>query len=477
MDMETTGWSAGARDLSLRRSALFLLMTPFLFLLIWSGSLAAQEFERLPFFLDTASFQALGDTGKSYVEMYILLSSKSLKFQEEGGEHKAYLEVQGTIRDREGQEKWRRQWRKEILVSKAEGLERGSSILDIAGLILEPDFYTLRVDLKDELSGDTGSVTGRLDVLSFPSDTLFISEVELALDITASQEEGDFVKSGIRVLPNPARIYGPKAPVLYFYVEIYGLLLGVGLDSTYTIQQEVLTLSGNSVKEYEPKSKRKPGRTCVEVGGINVLGLAPDTYIFRIRVRDNASGGEIYSQRWFRVTSPAEEISSAPPVSIVLTPEEAEHQHNLIKYVATKQELNVYKELNLEGKARFLEDFWSSRDPNWGTPQNEFQEEHLRRWDYASRQFSQFELNDGWKSDQGRVYIIYGPPDDIERHSSDVSSVAWESWHYFSLEGGIMFIFADLGGFDNFVLLHSDARNEFHDRSWRQKIRRTPYAP
>ncbi|KPL18043.1 MAG: hypothetical protein AMJ92_09835 [candidate division Zixibacteria bacterium SM23_81] len=475
--METIGWSAGVRDLSLWRSAFFLLMTPFLFLLIWSGSLAAQEVARLPFFLDTASFQALGDTGKSYVELYILLSSKSLKFQEEGGEHKAYLEVKGSIQDSEGEEKWSKQWHKEILVSTAEGLERGSSILDIAGFILEPDFYTLRVDLKDELSGDTGSVTGKLDVLAFPLDTLFISEVELALDIKASQEEGDFVKNGIRVLPNPARIYGPKAPVLYFYVEIYGLLLGAGLDSTYTIQQKVLTLSGDPVKEYEPKDKRKPGRTCVEVGGINVLGLAPDTYIFRIRVRDNASGGELYSQRWFRVTSPTGEISSAPPVSIVLTPEEAEHQHNLIKYVATKQELDAYKELNLEGKARFLEDFWSSRDPNLGTPHNEFLQEHLRRWDYASRQFSQFELNDGWKSDQGRVYIIYGPPDDIERHPSDVSSVAWESWNYYSLEGGIQFIFADLGGFDNFVLLHSNARNEFHDRGWRQKIHRTPYAP
>jgi GWxTD domain-containing protein len=416
----------------------------------------------------------MGDSGKSYVELYILLSSRSLEFREEGGEYWANLGVKAAIGNEEGGEEWGKEWRKKILVSSQESLEKGSSILDIAGLIAEPSFYDLRVDLKDEFSGDTGFVAGELYVPGFLTDTLSISQVELALEIAPSQEKGDFVKNGLRVLPNPSRVYGPKAPILYYYVEVYNLILGANFDSTYTIQQEILNLDGEVVKQYEPKTKGKPGGSSVEVGGINVVGLAPETYMLHINIRDNASGAEVSSQRWFQVSAPEMEVK-APPLEIVaLTPEEAEYHENLIRYIANKRELDTYKDLTLEGKARFLDDFWRQRDADPGTVENEFKEEHLRRWNFANQQYSKFQPNDGWKSDRGRVYIVYGPPDDIERHPNDLSTAAWEQWNYYSLEGGIYFIFADLSGFDHFVLLHSTARNELQDRTWQQKIFHTP---
>ena len=144
----------------------------------------------------------------------------------------------------------------------------------------------------------------------------------------------------------------------------------------------------------------------------------------------------------------------------------------MINYIATKRERDAYKDLSLEGKARFLEDFWRIRDPDPGTSENEFQKEHLRRWNYALQQFSRFKLDDGWKTDQGRVYILYGPPDDIERFPSDISTLAWERWHYYSLEGGVGFIFGDLGGFDNFILIHSTARGECRDPHWPERLTR-----
>jgi GWxTD domain-containing protein len=473
MDLETIGWFDGNKGSTLGRVFFVLALTSML-LLPWLGSSEAKAGGSLPFFVDTATFQALGDSGKSYVELYILLSSKSLDFREEGGEYWAHLGLKAAIRNDQGQDAWSRQWRKKVLVSSQESLEKGSSILDIAGLITEPDFYELRVDLQDEFSGDTGFVAGELYVPGFLPDTLSISQVELALEITPSQEEGDFVKNGLRVLPNPSRVYGPKAPILYYYLEIYDLVLEPDLDSTYTIQQEIMNLSGELVKRYDPKIERKPGRSSVEVGGINVVGLAPEAYIFRIRVRDNASGAEVYSQRWFQVSTPDMKVEVLPIEIVALTPEEAEFNENLIRYIASKRELDVYKDLNLKGKARFLDDFWRWRDPDPSTAENEFKEEHLRRWDYASQQFSKFQLDDGWKADQGRVYIVYGPPDDIERHPSDLSTAAWEQWNYYSLEGGVYFVFADLSGFDHFVLLHSTARNELQDWRWRQKIFHTP---
>lgn len=470
MDMENISWLAGIR--LLRRVCFFVLIVPFLAPMFWRGSSLAEAGGGLPFFVDTSVFQALEDSTRSYVELYILLSSRSLEFQEQGEEFGARVSIRASVVDSAGEKKWDGQWRKEILVASEEDLERGSSILDIAGLMVEPASYTLSVSLRDELSGDSSSVTGELYVPEIPADTLSISQVEMAMEITASQEEGDFVKNGLQILPNPTRIYGYKAPILYFYVEIYDLRFGVDLDSTYTIQQKIFNTSNELVKEYTPKTQNKPGRTCVEVGGINVLGLEPETYILRIMVRDNANGAEVFSQRWFRVTSPQEEGPASSPESIALTPEEAEHYGNVIKYIADKRELDTYRNLGLEAKARFLDDFWQRRDPDPATAANEFREEHIRRWDYANRQFSKFQQSDGWKSDRGRVYIVYGPPDDIERHPSDFSSAAWEQWFYYSLEGGVHFVFADLSGFDNFVLLHSNARNELRDWNWQDKVYR-----
>jgi GWxTD domain-containing protein len=137
----------------------------------------------------------------------------------------------------------------------------------------------------------------------------------------------------------------------------------------------------------------------------------------------------------------------------------------------------VYRNLELTGKARFLEDFWRSRDPDPSTALNEFQREHLRRWNFTNQQFSRFRNDDGWKTDRGRVYIIWGPPDDIERHPADISNVAWERWHYYSLEGGIEFIFADLSGFENYVQVHSTAKGEYRDPNWLERMAHMPMGP
>ncbi len=472
MDMENTNWSIGSEGLYLRPACFGLALAAFLVLLTGFGSVTAQEAGGIPFFVDTAGFKTLTDPGMSYMEIYILLSSKSLEFKQEEENYRAHLGIEAVVQGIDGTEKWSRRWHKEIFISSTDNLEQGYSILDIVGLILEPDFYSLRVGLRDELSGDTGFVAGELYVPAFPPDTLSMSQLELALEVTTSKKEGDFVKNGLYVLPNPIRTYGPKTPILYYYVEIYDFLLGTGLDSTYTIQQEILTTFGDLVKSYEPKTKIKPGQTCVEVGGINVVGLNPETYLCRIKVRDNASGMEVYNQRWFRVSSPGGDMSQSSPVYVALTLEEAEYQQNLINYIATKRELDAYKDLSLEGKARFLEDFWRIRDPDPSTSENEFQKEYLRRWSYANQRFSRFKLDDGWKTDQGRVYILYGPPDDIERFPSDISTLAWERWHYYSLEGGVGFIFGDLGGFDNFILIHSTARGECRDPHWPERLAR-----
>ena len=69
-----------------------------------------------------------------------------------------------------------------------------------------------------------------------------------------------------------------------------------------------------------------------------------------------------------------------------------------------------------EEREQFIEQFWLRRDPTPDTEENEFKEEHYRRIAYANEHYASG--IPGWKTDRGRIYIIYGPADEIESHPS-----------------------------------------------------------
>jgi GWxTD domain-containing protein len=102
-----------------------------------------------------------------------------------------------------------------------------------------------------------------------------------------------------------------------------------------------------------------------------------------------------------------------------------------VAYIITDAERSAFKNLQSnEEWEHFIEQFWARRDPTPGTPENEFKEEHYRRIAYANQHFASAIA--GWKTDRGRIYITYGPPDEKEVHPSgnQASPVPFEQWLY-----------------------------------------------
>src|SRR6266704_3667667 len=88
-----------------------------------------------------------------------------------------------------------------------------------------------------------------------------------------------------------------------------------------------------------------------------------------------------------------------------------------VSYIITDEERSAFKRLqNDEEREQFIENFWLRRDPTPDTIENEFKEEHYRRIAYTNEQFASG--IPGWKTDRGRIYITYGPPDEKETHPS-----------------------------------------------------------
>ena len=112
-------------------------------------------------------------------------------------------------------------------------------------------------------------------------------------------------------------------------------------------------------------------------------------------------------------------------------------------WIITDEERAAFKLLqNDEERDTFIEAFWARRNPTPDSFDNAYKDEHYRRIVYANDHYGTG--IPGWKSDRGRLYIMYGPPDEIESYSTrtqdktpgvDPSSYPLEVWHYRYLEG------------------------------------------
>lgn len=118
-----------------------------------------------------------------------------------------------------------------------------------------------------------------------------------------------------------------------------------------------------------------------------------------------------------------------------------------VRYIISDEERSAFKQLsNDEERDNFIEAFWARRDPTPDTVENEFKEEHYARIAYANEHFPAG--IPGWRTDRGRMYIMYGKPDEIESHPSggsyerpmeegggETSTYPFETWRYRYLEG------------------------------------------
>ncbi|MGA7139901.1 MAG: GWxTD domain-containing protein [Terriglobales bacterium] len=118
-----------------------------------------------------------------------------------------------------------------------------------------------------------------------------------------------------------------------------------------------------------------------------------------------------------------------------------------VRWIITDEERSAFMQLsNDEERDQFIEAFWQRRDPTPDTEENEFKEEHYRRIAYANEHYAAG--IPGWKSDRGRIYIVFGPADEIESHPSggtyerpmeegggETSTFPFEQWRYRYIEG------------------------------------------
>jgi GWxTD domain-containing protein len=459
------------------------IFMPWLFLSILSvGMLNSELFAQqksLNFDLALATFR--GNEQFSFVETYLSVPVRYLTFSPEGKAYKIGFSVE--IRISKGDSVVFNQRFSHVFSSEFDSTNNPNQVLPaVKRIFLAPDTYAFFIKVADLHSEKNGAVTFSAPIRAITPDTLQLSDIELAVTINRDSVDSQFLKNGYRVLPNPGSLYGSGLPIMFYYAEIYNLsFTGAGDTTSYLVHSRILDGQKQIVKQNPPKTKKKRGNSAVELGRINTASLHSGSYVLELEVIDLATKQKSQEQKKIFIYQPEdvdqrnlasgsgssqETVAELFPDSRYdgMTEAQIDKEIETTKYIITKEEKNTYKKLDLVGKRQFLKEFWVKRDEDPSTRKNEYREKYLASVEYANKNFGGFQ--DGWKSDRGRILLLYGEPDEIERSPFSSETKPYQIWKYYSIQGGVEFIFADKRSFGNFELVHSSARGELNDPSW-----------
>ncbi len=117
-------------------------------------------------------------------------------------------------------------------------------------------------------------------------------------------------------------------------------------------------------------------------------------------------------------------------------------------YIASQDEIRRLKRTVRVDRQSAWREFWRDKDPNPSTTVNEREQEYFSRIEYCEQNFSRGDL--GYRSDRGKIYVLYGPPDQVESRPFEIDRPAEEIWYYY--QRNLTFTFVDRFGSGEFVL-------------------------
>ncbi len=461
--------------------------------LILSAGLSAQDFEMpasretIASWLDYASYRIDNNLDFALVEFYYGLLRHDLTFEDLDSIYEAtayvWLEIfneNGVVIDTLYKKIGTR-------VDDPTKLSKtGFRILDALQALMKPGDYSVRLTVEDANSQVDGQpFTGKyaerqikISVPDYSQQKLMVSDIELAYNITMLSKEdtltGDPLDKSFRhVVPNPSGIFINTDSLMYFYAEIYNLKFGKTMNREYHVSYRIEDGLKNVIADYGSRQYFKPGSSAVVSSAIDVSDLPEGSFNFILEVKDAEDEAIARSQKPFELLYHTYEL--APAVAEEnFTQEDAEMMSKVIHYYANPTEKKQYESADLQGKKEVLKRFWSTRDPLPETRLNEFKEEVFRRFAYANQKYSVnlIDKSDGWKTDRGRIYMIYGEPDEIEYYPSSAELEPFERWSYYNhpRQGSIFFIFVDETGYGDYRLKHSNAKGEVTDYEWERRL-------
>ncbi len=288
-------------------------------------------------------------------------------------------------------------------------------------LALVPGKYFIILKLYDYNTDHTSSREITHTFKDFLQSPLTISDVLLYDESDTSGVPVDMLKSGANTLLADFFVTMKDIPERFsLHVIAKSVESPTSIDTTLEIRQ------GQNVQSYKLP--------------IETLKLAPGTYQLKLTV--NKGKAESSSQATFRILR-----SSVPRVEA-----ELDQEIEPLIYITTPSEIATLKEGTFKERTEKFLDFWLRRADNNKEAAEAMRAEFYKRVDYANLHLSGG-FSKGWQSDRGRIYIVYGQPDQVETHNEDFTTAPYQIWYYYDLK--LEFVFLDEFGTGDYRLVQS----------------------
>jgi len=449
-----------------------------LVLFLTLSSLAAQQLRPS---VDWAVFDY--DAENVYLEIYYSFLQSDLCF-EKAGDQLHGLTLGQFLVNRGEETVVSHAWKSETFVADSAALKQSKSIIDRIGLAVPIGEYRCQFFIQDLVHPqNSDTVSWAIDLSRPAAGVAHFSDIQLASTIRRAgdaDKSSPFYKNSLFVEPNPTAMFSYEHPALFFYVEAYDLPVD-RLPEGYLLKYYVINSDGaipDGVKAKVVK-KKQALTSSVEFGMLNVGNLKTGAYTFKVEIQDTErqliaeqskkfyvlQKEDLQNQQAVRQNTPYESS-----VFVSMDSADVEKEFLMVFYLLSKEEQTIHKELHdLQAKRHFLYNFWKNKYPDINVNVNPMRAEYYRRARHADDRFAAFKL-EGWLTERGRVYMVYGEPDDVDRHPNEPNTYDHEIWFYNSLQNGVRFVFVDYEGHGNYRLIHSDLLGEIQDRNYKQLL-------
>ncbi|MBL7111352.1 MAG: GWxTD domain-containing protein [Bacteroidales bacterium] len=442
----------------------------------YGAGLLAQELTTIGSFvlnLDYARFR--NDDQSGYLEIYYGFYPRLLTYHWSEGQYKAGVQIWTRLRNNETRA-FAVNERALLQVAATDTNEASFRypFITQAGYLIPLGDYTLEVVAADSLAPSRrDNINLTITINTYPG-RVGCSDLELCSTIKSSQQKDDpFFKNSLEVVPNPTLVFGITTnPVIFNYLELYNL----NPEETYRVKILIINSDGNIARE-SSKTRKYGVRNAIEVGTTNVTSILSGKYLFRHLLFDHSSRELGRTEKTFFVYNPHLQAPSLTRPSFQsielagLSEELLSAEFRQAQYIASDRDIKLFAQLDSEaGKREFLAKFWVDVESGRFDLPPIKRAQHLQRVIVANERYRSMG-KEGWRTDRGRVYVLYGEPDEIDRYPSLGESKPYEIWRYHRIENGVEFVFVDRLGYGDYELVHSTKRDELRDDQWQRFLR------
>ncbi len=432
-------------------------------------------------YLAYASFSVPGATPT--LETYLAVDGKSVVFKEtEPGHFRSSIQITLMFKQADTISSFAKYELLSPVTTDTSVINFG--FIDFQRYALTQGEYDMEIIISDlnNLDQPPFSTNETLQIY-FPENQMSFSGIQWVERYEKSEKPSVITKNGMDIVPHVFSFFPSDTKKLTYYTELYNTLAQFGKDSKFLLNSYIRSYESGIVMQGKLTSKRMETKEVnVILQSFDIADLPSGNYELVVEARDRDNKVICQNTSFFQRSNPGMQhaIEDLSALNIEKT-----FASKIVKIDTLRENLlsleplsteferdyvfNLVKTDDLLTMQRYLYNFWYKRNisqPEAAWNDYNFQ---VKRADFsfATR------TKKGYQTDRGRVFLKYGPPDQISENHNEPGAYPYEIWHYYQLNNqrNKRFVFSSKDIVTNdFILIHSDAFGELTNYRWQADI-------